>query len=310
MSELTREKIYKKELIAGGATGNNNLERIRSLAGGCTSSKLQSARAKAAVRNLGEFETKVWNNQPVEFYGRAVWTDGDNIYFTSGRGSYILNKETSTWEEIDLGAGNITTDDMWTDGENTYAYVYGGAGYIFDKKKKKWLPKEFNVSFNGGGAVWTDGENIYAYNGANEYLWNKENQSWEVIPSNVPQNFASILVWSDGTNTYCSNNGNNYVLDKATHTWSAKEWNGLTNINGSFVWFDGKNVHYSDGSSIPQNIKHYVLDIETSTWEEISYSSEVGYFTGNNVWTDGENVYISYKKNQQVMHISDGIIPH
>ena len=34
MSELTKEKIYKRELIAGGATGNNNLERIRSLAGG------------------------------------------------------------------------------------------------------------------------------------------------------------------------------------------------------------------------------------------------------------------------------------
>lgn len=34
MSELTKEKIYKKELIAGGATGNNNLERIRSLASG------------------------------------------------------------------------------------------------------------------------------------------------------------------------------------------------------------------------------------------------------------------------------------
>lgn len=36
MSELTKEKIYKSELIKGGATGNNNLERIRSLAGGGT----------------------------------------------------------------------------------------------------------------------------------------------------------------------------------------------------------------------------------------------------------------------------------
>ena len=36
MSELTREKIYKSELIKAGATGNNNLERIRSLAGGGT----------------------------------------------------------------------------------------------------------------------------------------------------------------------------------------------------------------------------------------------------------------------------------
>ena len=33
MSELTKEKIYKKELEKGGGEGNNNLERIRSLAG-------------------------------------------------------------------------------------------------------------------------------------------------------------------------------------------------------------------------------------------------------------------------------------
>lgn len=33
MSELTKEKIYKKELEKVGGEGNNNLERIRSLAG-------------------------------------------------------------------------------------------------------------------------------------------------------------------------------------------------------------------------------------------------------------------------------------
>ena len=34
MSELTREKIYKRELLKKGATGNDNLERIRSLQNG------------------------------------------------------------------------------------------------------------------------------------------------------------------------------------------------------------------------------------------------------------------------------------
>lgn len=34
MSELTKEKIYKNELEKVGGEGNNNLERIRSLAGG------------------------------------------------------------------------------------------------------------------------------------------------------------------------------------------------------------------------------------------------------------------------------------
>ena len=34
MSELTKEKIYREELIKAGATGNNNLERIRSLQNG------------------------------------------------------------------------------------------------------------------------------------------------------------------------------------------------------------------------------------------------------------------------------------
>ena len=81
MSELTKEKIYKKELIAGGATGNNNLERIRSLTGGGgTSSKLQSTRAKAVVKTYSSLTPKTWINKPIEFYGWKVWTDGKDIF--------------------------------------------------------------------------------------------------------------------------------------------------------------------------------------------------------------------------------------
>jgi len=71
MSELTKEKIYKKELIAGGATGNNNLERIRSLAGGGASKKSFF---------MEELDVKL----PEKLSSISACGNGDYIYLCSG----------------------------------------------------------------------------------------------------------------------------------------------------------------------------------------------------------------------------------
>lgn len=71
MSELTKEKIYKKELIAGGATGNNNLERIRSLAGGGTryvSLPIDSTGAHASATPLTYLHFYI-DDEEVQFVG-------------------------------------------------------------------------------------------------------------------------------------------------------------------------------------------------------------------------------------------------
>ncbi len=85
MSELTKEKIYKKELIAGGATGNNNLERIRSLAGGSGGNK------KYIVEKIGEDNGK----RRIDFTTLAV----SNNIFSFGGAKYDP-RFTQTYELV------------------------------------------------------------------------------------------------------------------------------------------------------------------------------------------------------------------
>lgn len=91
MSELAKEKLYRKELIAGGATGNNNLERIRSLqgGGGKTTTSLKTTRKYPFVKTK-EWIQKVWNGLDY-FEGQYIWTDGTNIYYSNGNTQYVLN---------------------------------------------------------------------------------------------------------------------------------------------------------------------------------------------------------------------------
>lgn len=124
MSELTKEKIYKNELIKAGATGNNNLERIRSLqnggGGGTPKEEIKEISnlpyyegvVKAAVAPIGDkiyvfggsvggtsaskmiyrFDTKTKNASYVDafpnsvgLYSEAAAAVGNNVYLFGGR---------------------------------------------------------------------------------------------------------------------------------------------------------------------------------------------------------------------------------
>ncbi len=124
MSELTKEKIYRNELIKAGATGNNNLERIRSLqnggGGGTPKEEIKEISnlpyyegvAKAAAASIGDkiyvfggktsgntvsnmiyrFDTKTKNTEYVDtfpssvgLYSEAAAAVGNNVYLFGGR---------------------------------------------------------------------------------------------------------------------------------------------------------------------------------------------------------------------------------
>ena len=71
----------------------------------------------------------------------SIWTDGDNIYWSSGTKHYVFDKTTSTWIV------------------------------------KSWTTPTTN-SFNGYN-IWSDGTNIYCSNGtANEWILDKTNLTW------------------------------------------------------------------------------------------------------------------------------------
>ena len=156
---------------------------------------------------------KTWNVSE-SFSGVDIWTDGDNIYLSSGPSQYVLNKSTSTWSP------------------------------------KTWNGL---TSFRGG-YIWTDGDNIYCANFSNHYILDKSTSTWSPKTWNGLTSFTGSSIWTDGYNIYCSkqtgqDSYEQYVLDKSTSTWSVKTWSGFTSINGSYVWTDGDNIYHSYGSN-------------------------------------------------------------
>lgn len=125
---------------------------------------------------------------------------------------------------------------------------------------------------------------------------------------NPPTTSASSLqngkyVWSDGEHVYFSAGQIQKVLDIPTHTWYDKEWNYVGDMqsgptSGNNVWYDGELFHYSGYTGSQNN--HMVLDKATSTWtteawytpdETSEYQALHAGVQGQNVWTDGENIY-------------------
>lgn len=89
-------------------------------------------------------------------------------------------------------------------------------------------------------------------------------------------------VWFDGENVcYSPNQLNHYNLNG--DTWVKAEYGG---DNASLLWTDGTNIYKSFYNT------DYVLNKETGTWEEKTWNG-FNTFTGDDVWTDGENIYCS-----------------
>ena len=224
-----------------------------------------------------------------QMIGRNVWTDGENVYYSSGSDQYVLDKTTSTWsQKIWSGMTVFRGDRIWTDGENVY-FSEDSTQYVLDKSTSTWTPKIWTglTSFNGY-KIWTDGENIYYSDESTQYVLNKSTSTWTQQTWNGLTSFDETYVWIDGENIYYSEGSRQYVLNKATSTWSPKVWNGLTSFDGNYIWTDEKNIYYSAGSS------QYVLDKVTSTWSKKTWTGlKLTKFYGYDIWTDEENIYYS-----------------
>jgi hypothetical protein len=139
------------------------------------------------------------------------------------------------------------------------------------------------------------------------YVLDKETYSWEAMAWNGFSNLDGRYIWTDGSNYYYSCGSNQYVLDFETHTSSKITWGGNVYsadnsiINGRDIWTDGVDIYNS-------NTRQYVLDKETLSWSEISFSYPY-VITSNafayNVWFDGENYYNSKGSDQSVLDVEN-----
>jgi len=234
-----------------------------------------------------------------DFYRSAVWTDGDNVYYSSGTTQYVLDKDTSIWHiKTWTGMTNFHASSIWTDGENIY-YSSGSTHYVLDKATSTWSVKTWTglTSFASNKHIWTDGENIYYSYGSNQYVLDKTTSTWNTKTWSGLTDFNGSEVWMDGENIYYSRSSTQYVLDKSTSTWNAKTWTGISPSYGSDIWIDGENIYYSSGST------QRVLDKTTSTWSKKTWTGLTNFY-GTDVWADGDNIYLfkdgkRYKLNKE-----------
>ena len=76
----------------------------------------------------GIWVPKTWNGYS-SIYGNAIWTDGENIYYSNSSTQKLLNKSTSTWNTKTWNElTSLNGNNIWTIGDHIY-YSSGTTQY-------------------------------------------------------------------------------------------------------------------------------------------------------------------------------------
>ncbi len=193
------------------------------------------------------WSVKIWDGFS-NIYGNQFWTLGDNLYYSRGKDQYVFDKVTKNFTKKDWGTTGLYGMDIWTDGENAYYSYLSTDGRLTDsaillKGSNSWI----SARTYDGYYVWADDENIYYSYKEEQYIFDKETQTWSAYTWNGLSSFSGSNIWTDGENYYYSEGEKQYVLDKTTKTWTVKTWEGLNTFKGYYTWTDGENYYYSYG---------------------------------------------------------------
>lgn len=112
--------------------------------------------------------------------------------------------------------------------------------------------------------LWTDGTDIYySYNGM-DYLYDRNNKTFNEITFNT--RIDAMDIWTDGNNIFYSYGDVQKVYDKETRTWSDNTFNGtFTKPYGNLIWTDGTHIFYDLDYIYNKNTKEFVTKNLNST---------------------------------------------
>lgn len=159
-----------------------------------------------------------------------------------------------------------------------------------------WKVKEWNHPEGSffGHYLWSDGNNVYETTSIKHRVL--KGNAWLDETPNIASNpgVHATNVWTDGSNIYWTDGyGDHRVL--VNGTW--KELTRLGHARGEYIWSNGNRVFYS------QNGEHFERGIADHTVYS-DWLSEVNWnisdFNGRDVWSDGVNVYLSYRNDDSV----------
>lgn len=117
---------------------------------------------------------------------------------------------------------------------------------------------------NFSNYLWTDGTDIYySYNGM-DYLYDRNNKTFNEITFNT--RIDAMYIWTDGTNIFYSYGDVQKVYDKETRTWLDNTFTGtFTKPYGNLIWTDGTNIFYDLDNVYDKNTKEFVTKNLNST---------------------------------------------
>lgn len=246
--------------------------------------------------NTLTWKLKSWNNTPPELYGRYIWSDGIDVYFTyashlSTDPDYILNKDTETWETIQTTKpDHFYSMRIWTDGIDTY-YSDEYNQKIWNRATHEWV----DVIWNGenhqyfqGYDIWKDVNGDIYHSGSAANLASGENNS------TVEGTISTSSTWK---------------LDKSTKTWIEtpqyiSDGTELVHLYASSIWYDGEKLRINRRGYSNQN---YFERRSDGLWYEVSdivgaaalgsgntsTNHNIRYFAGDGFWSDGTNIFYS-----------------
>ena len=251
-----------------------------------------------------------------------VWTDGDNVYYSTISYHYVLNKATQKWERITFqNHDSFEGAYVWKSGDNVY-YSKGANQFILDKATRTWQDKTWNGLTNFDRThIWTDGTDIYYSQGTSQYKLDKTTDTWnEKIWYNDFILQDACFVWTDGQYTYYSYGTEQLCFDSHNSSWFQQKWNNIKEFYGNTILKIGETVLCSilneDGI-----YEQYILNKSTNTWNQIYIrldgSTYSRYYYQENLWTDGNDTYYCYQgynyklvnKNQIILGINGEIKP-
>ena len=120
---------------------------------------------------------------------------------------------------------------------------------------------------------------------------------WIEVNYYAPMRFSANHVFNDTKgNVYYLCYGNGFQFNKDTKKWDSVTFSGekVRTIMGMNVWTDGENIYNSSSD------EHYVLDLESNTWNPITWNGLTSFYAAG-IWTDGVEIYYmgSYVLNKE-----------
>lgn len=228
--------------------------------------------------------------------GYQIWTDGVDLYFSSGSTNYVLTFENGSFVATSVtftgASSQIFGNYIWSDGNRIISSFYNPLGgsnvsYVFNSLDSSWSTLTFNGSnFVDGSSIVKYNNNYFMFLGSYSLLLNVSTDTWSSVTfTGIPSVVYGYQIWTDGINYYYSFGDSQYIIDFDSMTFSPILWSGLDSFNGVDIWSDGTDYFYSN------NTTQYVLDKNTRTWSVKTWQG-LSSFDGSNVVNINNGIYV------------------